>query len=452
MDNTIDWSHYQDVAGQLPSLQGYTQFCLLFPERQSSSRESILRELESASARLTSIFPWLSGQVVNEGCSRRSSGTFKITPYRSPATGFDIHVKEDASLDYQDMAQRKMPMAVLDGNKLSPKHDLTRTYNLATSPAPVFVLQVTFLRGGLAMTFAAAHNAVDMSGLGRLIDLFARMLRAEEVAPEEIEWGNKDRRDLFLVVDSNDMLDHGMLTVDKRDAGTPPTRARWAYVRFENSKLARLKELTSLQPDVENASSKISTDDALSAFISQRIMLSRFHVSSSPRTSETTVVCRAVNGRRFLSPCIPASYMGHMVCCTYHSLSSSVLAMEHLPSVARDLRRQLNKQDDHSIRSFFSFIHKTEDRRLISFTARMDLSRDLLISSGAGLEIYQVDFGSFGVPEWVRRPRWDSAEGVVYLMPKTRDGDVDTAICLTERDWERMHQDAVWNEFAEYVG
>jgi trichothecene 3-O-acetyltransferase len=460
----MDWSQYQDVAGQLPSLQSYTQFCLLFPDRQSS-RDLTLRKLENTSVRLASIFPWLSGQVVNEGCGVGSSGIFKIVPYRSPGTGFDICVKEDASLDYRDMAERKMPMAVLDGNRLSPKHDLTRMYNLATAPAPVLVLQVTFLRGGVAMTFAAAHNAMDMSGLGKLIDLFARILRAEEVTADEIEWGNKDRRELFaLLRPSEEVLDHGMLAIDpedkrKRDTGIPPARARWEYARFKNAKLAQLKDLASSQESSDrvgnqDSPSKISTDDALSAFIWQRIMLSRYPcVLPSPRTAETTVMCRAINGRRFLNPSIPASYMGQMVCCTFHSISLSAVTMEHLSNVARELRCKLNQQNDHSIRSFFSFVQKKEDKRLISFTARMNLSRDLLISSGAGLEVYHVDFGpTFGMPEWVRRPRWDSAEGVIYLMPKTREGDIDAAICLSEQDWDRMHRDMVWNEFAEYIG
>jgi len=318
------------------------------------------------------------------------------------------------------------------------------------------------------MTFAAAHNALDMSGLGKLIDLFARTFRAEEVTYDEIEWGNRDRRELFTLLDpGEEMLDHSMLTADledeglKRDAGTPPAKARWEYVRFNSAKLARLKQLASLQEfddkaDKQGSSSKsISTDDIISAFIWQRIMLSRNpHVSFfSSIAAETTILCRAINGRRFLDPSIPASYMGQMVCCTFHSISLSSVMIQHLPEVARELRSKLNQQNNHSIRSFFTFIHKKKDKRLISFTAHMDLSRDLLISSGAGLEIYQVDFGStFGVPEWVRRPRWDSAEGVIYLMPKTREGDVDAAICLNEQDWERMRRDIVWNKFTEYIG
>jgi hypothetical protein len=90
---------------------------------------------------------------------------------------------------------------------------------------------------------------------------------------------------------------------------------------------------------------------------------------------------------------------------------------------------------------------------LISFTARMDLSRDLLVSSGAGLDTYNINFGPMlGMPVCVRRPRWETAEGVIYLMPKTRDGDIDVAICLRDDDWETLRKTETWNEVGMHIG
>lgn len=101
-----------------------------------------------------------------------------------------------------------------------------------------------------------------------------------------------------------------------------------------------------------------------------------------------------------------------------------------------------------------TFIHRHKNKRPINFASGLELgSQDLLLSSGAGLAVYHIDFGHLlGTPECVRRPRWNPAEGIVYLMPKMRNGDLDAAICLREDDWTRLMGDQTWNEFGEYIG
>lgn len=497
MDGTFDWSRYNDVAGQLPSLQGYTQFCLFFTLRDTSSdsKEIVTKLMQSTAIKLSSMFTWLSGQVANEGSTLGNSGVFKIMPYRQTGTGFDILVRDHLELDYEDFVRKRVPMGMLDGDIFSPKRDLTLPYDLANSPVPVLVLQINYLKGGTIMTFAAAHNAMDMTGLGIMIKLFGKICRGDGIDTEEVEWGNISRRNLVKLLGPGERkLDHGMLAVDPEQRrqnaepaepaehseyeGGPPATIRWAYVRFTREKLALLKELAIREvysnPLVESSATRttdassnqsrwLSTDDAVSAFLWQRITVSRLsrllsRSMSPPKSPEDlsnikSIFCRAVNGRRLFEPPIAPSYMGQMVTCTYNSLSLQALTAQPLSTIAQELRKSLDQQDDHSIRSFLTFIDSHTDKGLVNFAARMDLSRDVLISSGAGLEVYHVDFGPcLGFPECVRRSRWATAEGVIYLMPKTRDGDVDAAICLRNDDWEKLSRDKTWNEFGDYIG
>lgn len=82
---------------------------------------------------------------------------------------------------------------------------------------------------------------------------------------------------------------------------------------------------------------------------------------------------------------------------------------------------------------------------------------DVLFSSGAGLGVYDVDFGSLlGRPALVRRP-WvectdGGSEGIGYFMPKDLEGGVDVLLCLREADWERLEKDEVWSSFGETIG
>lgn len=80
----------------------------------------------------------------------------------------------------------------------------------------------------------------------------------------------------------------------------------------------------------------------------------------------------------------------------------------------------------------------------------------MLFSSGAGLDVYDVDFGPLlGKPELIRRP-WveckdGASEGIGYFMPKKRDGSVDVLMCLREEDWESLGRDEVWRSFGEMI-
>jgi hypothetical protein len=467
--STIDWSQYVDIAGQLPSLQGYTQFILFFKsQNDSKEKKTLVQSLSDTSTRLASLFPWISGMVVNEGRSNDDSGTFKIIPGLSHADRFDIVENEELHIGYSELSLAHFPMSVLYGDKFSPKFDLTSPYDLSKQHQPVMVIQTTFLKGGLAITFAAAHNCMDMSGLGKFIELFAKVIKGEDVTREEHMQGDRDRRGVIPPMESSDIRNKSQILKWKteeagNDTATPAadvaTPGRWAYVRFSSEKLGLLRTLASQANRKEESDDIklsdehpvwISTDDSLTAFIWQRIT----HARQVNNSSTTSKLCRAINTRRLLAPSVSESYMGQMVACTFNTISTmDMFRLKHLPDIARDLRTKLNQLDDQAIRNFFWFIQRQKDKSQISFTAHMDLSKDLLISSGAGLPLHHLDFGPLlGMCESVRRPWWNVSNGVVYFMPKNRDGAIDAAICLSEKDWIVLQQDENWTQFADYIG
>jgi hypothetical protein len=53
---------------------------------------------------------------------------------------------------------------------------------------------------------------------------------------------------------------------------------------------------------------------------------------------------------------------------------------------------------------------------------------------------------------FIRRPQLPDAPGLFYLMPATREGDVDLIACLPEQEAEGLQNDARWNEFVEFLG
>jgi hypothetical protein len=78
-------------------------------------------------------------------------------------------------------------MDELDGKLFSAKRDLTSLYE---NPEPVIVLQLNNLKGGVVLTFTAAHNSMDMNGLGKLMEMFSKVCRGKNLTTEEMEWGD----------------------------------------------------------------------------------------------------------------------------------------------------------------------------------------------------------------------------------------------------------------------
>lgn len=76
----IDPNDTLDVLGQQPGLNIYTQICLCFPVADPSHHTTFIDTLRKGLERLSASFPWVAGQVVNEGSSKGNSGVFKIAP------------------------------------------------------------------------------------------------------------------------------------------------------------------------------------------------------------------------------------------------------------------------------------------------------------------------------------------------------------------------------------
>lgn len=77
----------------------------------------------------------------------------------------------------------------------------------------------------------------------------------------------------------------------------------------------------------------------------------------------------------------------------------------------------------------------------------------MFFSSWVKMGAYEYDFGGgLGRAEAVRRSRSHVTEGLMYLMPKTRGGEVGLVACLSEVDMLALRGDGEFARFAEFVG
>ncbi|KAG9218015.1 hypothetical protein CCMSSC00406_0008792 [Pleurotus cornucopiae] len=479
MDGDQPQSLVLDVFGQSPSLQIYTQLCFCFAlpdhDREPSDTEAVVvRTLSEALQRLTTSFPWLAGQVVNENSGPGDTGVFIIKPSNKPPGLVVRDLRMNSSADPKDtrdssgasvptmasLRRAHFPFTLLDETLIAPRNTIPGTYGESDiSVSSVFLVQATFIEGGLILTFVAQHATMDMIGQGHIIRLFDKACRKQDFTDEELAAGNIARQNIVPLLD--DSCEPGAEVAHQIVAAKPtpdtvsdtppappsPPPSSWAYFTFSPTELAALKFLA--MKTLPSSSSFVSTDDALTAFVWQSIARARL-----PRLSPTTTLTlgRAIDPRAYLD--IPSTYPGVVQNMTYHRYTAQQLAGAPLGHVAAHLRSALDSSNFRfQTQAFATLLDRTKDKNSVSVSATLDLSTDIMLSSWAKVDCCGLDFGlGLGTAEAVRRPRFVPVESLGYLMPKGRDGGIAVGVCLREGDMERLKGGKEFRKHAVYVG
>lgn len=460
-----DLDEYLDVLGQQPLLKIYTQICFCFSVADASSHSAIINTLTRGLERLSTSFPWLAGKVVDEGAGEGNSGIFKIKPLQKSPRLVVKDLRHDASIPTMDAFRRaNFPFPMLDESTIAPRKTLQGSSDeSASDPTPVFLLQANFITGGLLLTFVGQHNTMDMTGQGQIIHLFSKACRNEPFTSEELSTGNLARRNLIPLLDDSYKLGSELARqiviptpshpipngTNAHPAPPPPLNCTWTYFTFHPTALTALKSLATTTITLPSA--YVSTDDALSAFVWQSVIRARL-----PRLTPTaeSTLARAVDVRQHLD--IPLTYPGLVQNMTYHTYTLGKLVEEPLGYVASQLRLAVDAKTStlaYNTRALATFLDRAADKTIVSFTATLDLSVDLMLSSWAKLDCYELDFGlGLGTAEAVRRPQFEPVESLIYLMPRTLEGEIAVAICLRGEDLERLRADEKFARYATYIG
>lgn len=438
------------LLGQIP-LNFYTQVLLGFP-LESHGIEAAVRSLNHGVQVLTKTFPFLAGQVSLEGKDSTSSGVYRVVPQQH----LDIlRVKDCAALcpSYEDIFHARAPGSMLNGDILTPMKGLPESHDPKTG-LPVFILQLNIVNGGAILCSSCMHQSIDMNGQGHLLILLAAACNNQPFSEEDVISGNLEGGSVIPLLHNDEKpLKHENFRCPSRLGLDQPadilSAAPWTYFRFAKSSLVKLKTEALLHLD-KSTNEWVSTNDALTAFIWQRLGVAR----SRRFSQETSMFCdRLVNIRGRLQPPVPAGYMGHMLILDQTALNFHQLACSSLSEIASQLRRSLNSIDDHHIRSAATLLQNEKDKSTFQYGANAVMDRDLTISSWAGLKLATVSFGcALGQPTFVRRAIQADCEGLAYLMPTTIDGDIDVAVSLRRDDLDILEQDSVWKCFAEKIG
>lgn len=423
-----------------------------------SLHPKIVDTLRDGLDRLSASFPWIAGQVVNEGAGKDSTGVFKIKPLEKAPRLVLKDLRNDPSAPTMDELRRaNFPFTMLHESVIAPRNTLPGGSDSPKPDSdPVFIVQANFIAGGLILTFVGQHGTMDMVGQGHIIYLLSKACRNEPFTTDELSTGNIDRRGLFPLFDDSYDPAPGLVRQIAKPAPTtpnlqvpPPPECTWAYFSFTANSLAKLKAVAS--KSVTTPPGFISTDDALSAFIWQAVARARLPRLNPERK---TTFGRAVDARSFMN--VSSTYPGVLQNMTYSTCPIQELIEEPLGVVASKLRSVIHPKTcnlERDTRALASLLNRSPNKSIISFTATLDLSVDITLSSWAKVNCYDLDFGlGLGKPESVRRPLFNPVESLLYLMPKALGGEIAAGICLRNEDMEILKMDEEFMKYATYIG
>lgn len=460
-----DLDRYRDVFGQLPRLNTYTHLLLCFPLANDGRRQEVERSLRDAVSNLMAHFPWLSCTVKHEGSTAGNSGLFRLAPcFQSENMSAQIRVKDcSGSIEsYDKLLADRAPVKMLTGDALAPVIAFPELYNeKKDGPAPVVIYQANFIHGGLLLDVAGQHNFIDGGGLLHSLQLLAKLMRCEELSDTELSNGNSDRRTLVrLLTPDEGMLDHSHLL--REPVSVPPiyapettaerSEASWCFFRFPAASIANLKakangEIHSTLK--ESDKSFVSSNDALCAFIWQRLAAVR--LARHQRPTDSSKFSRAMDARRALG--VSTEYMGQMGYNATCRMTFQELQDSSVGEVALFMRKAVQKVNtEYSVRSWATFIAKEPDKSRIMFGGAFNPETDVGLSSLIHAGVQDTSFGMLGKPDLVRRPNFRPLESCVYLWSSTRNGDVDVLMCLQDPDVQGLRGDVKWADMVEYIG
>lgn len=470
-----------DIMGEQPALfKLYTQLCFIYATQDSTLQSEIVKTLESGLVRLCESFPWVAGQVVNTNPDLTGSPTYRLQSFkRIPTLVIKDYTGEKNVPTLDTLKDAEYPMAMLHESTWAPcptlatlGFDPTQPSGDALDPAPVLLLQASFIRGGLVLCINMQHNVADMSGQESVIRLLSKACSGEDFTHEETKIGNAEREGLISLINEEGWkpgteLEQQLFSPQKPASSAtqaPPTKittpdppappkCTWAYFSFGPSSLRQLKHLAT-QTLPEWFKGYVTTDDAVTACIYQSVLRARFRRLSHDPDCEVTIA-RAVDARRYLN--VPATYPGILQNMAYTSYPLSRLLSMRLGEVAADMRQQVDPKKSnlaYATRSLITFLSQApEHRSKVSFSANLKLDSDVMLSSWSKVDAYSFDFGlGLGQPEAVRRPGFLPVESLFYLMPKAKDGEIAAALCLRDEDMESLRNDEQFARFSRYIG
>lgn len=202
--------------GQLSRLWNlYTQLTFCYAKPDNVSQDKIVETLHRGLERITSSFPWVAGQVMKEADPEHLRADYYVVRAFESIPRFVVKDLTDVLPSFDRYKELRFPFSLLDENVIAPRKTMSASDE--SEPKPVFLVQATFIGGGVLLTFVAQHGIMDLVGEGEVIRLLSKACHDIAFTEEELELGTRDRRTVVPLLDER-QEQHGIESVEQSES------------------------------------------------------------------------------------------------------------------------------------------------------------------------------------------------------------------------------------------
>lgn len=471
---------------------------------ECSSTSDASRNLSSSFGRLLQNNPWLRGYVhVNIVSQHHRPGTKFLSFPADTSSHGGLSIQDLSQHDlfagktYETLVAEHVPSQFLNYELLVPGRDTG-----IDGVKWILRAQVTFIRGGALLCVCTSHAVMDATGLSMVLDTWARLSSGAVEVPSithfpitaaELGLSREcDELRLYKELKQRKELWH-MLGLDYRPKEMtammlakkiPIRKTETRVFKITQEKQAALKQACSMSPavgqtpgdvapeEVQTPNSPtlrhqnsvtdtwISTNDAISALLWRCIMRAR--VRGSSEQWQDSSMQYAMNIRHLLPDVVPGlqSTGGPTTAANVVIYSINEAAMTHLiepeslAHVAKGIRENVKKhQNPVHMREALILAATIPDVSALSFVYPTWLRKDLVISSLLGLDLYNTHWagksgGFSSQPDFVRFPA-GLFDGITFVMPRQKNGDVEIVVTMIEQDMKALTEDNEWKRYVQ---
>ncbi|KAJ8063561.1 hypothetical protein OCU04_007433 [Sclerotinia nivalis] len=349
--------------------------------------------------------------------------------------------------------------------------------------------QVTFIPGGMLLSMCFTHLLFDGQSAALIIGLWANLCRELQQNPavakireESVKPGEnpvvalakklklnyeelKGRPELWEVL-GLDWKKSGNLQAEAffemplvipaaAESPLSPGSSQLVSMIFSFSKSA-LESLktTATTPAAED--SRISTHDALVAFLWRHILRARLNSNDKIPQDKKSMLAVAVNGRKELS--IPESHIGNVIfeSISSYSIRDVLSGQASLAQLAKTIRQNLNKNKKLFLEGV-ACASSIPNQALSTLRYLIDdfVSQDILTTSWVKMPYYSMEWGpafsdNGGYIDFFRMPEGQFPGGNC-IFPRKRNGDVEVVLNMKEEQMRRLISDKEFLEMASLV-
>ncbi|KAL8831299.1 MAG: hypothetical protein Q9170_005357 [Blastenia crenularia] len=445
----------------------YSRFVLVISNvggASTTKRSEIKSQLVAGLEATIKEIPLLTGKVAS---SPEQRGRLCVVP----GAGFKLYERDlsgQSSWSYSELEKKRFPLASLDGTILSP----VAADPVDTEP-DVALAQINYLDHGILLTFVQHHAVFDISCAATVLKAWARHTATASAAIGD-PLDNKqmilsptalDRTPLlqssglqseaapaklpqYRIIETIPPSSEAQKNAHPEASSLPPMTAK--VFHFRSSSITELKAMGQLsQPSV----TFISTNDVLSAFVWLSITKARLATALPETIPSASALGFAVDGRRRLSPPLPADFMGNAIVYGYASVPMTELMSAlptSIPVVAAAVRSSINETTDARIREIIAFINTVPRVTDIVPGFNSFLGPDVAITNWNNTGLGDLQWGSLGQVRAMRIPK-TGFDGLCIVLPKCGEG-LDVIVCLKEDSMEQLCDDDSWRLYTEVIG